>query len=176
MAKWVPFTAHIEITPNRGAGKRQEIWRDMQKIATNIYQALSGETTLHLANPGGGQHTSRSGHGHGGMGGMTAGMAAKPQIGEAPAQVMITGFYESQTPNIQPQPEKQLISTNEIWTGPGATPHLVNPVNTISNEVLACKNTIENAIMTDLPNLEFEIFRLDYSGITYGDKGYHFPL
>lgn len=176
MPKWVPFTIHIAITPNRGTGKRQEIWRDMQKIATNIYEVLTDINTIHLANPGGGQHTSRSGHDLGGLGGMTAGMAVKPQIGQAPAQVMITGFYDSQAQNIQPHPEKQLIATNETWTGPGATPHLNNPVTTIDNEIITLKNDIENAITTNLPNLDYEIFRLDYSGITYGDKGYHFPI
>jgi hypothetical protein len=149
----------------------------MQKIATLIYQGIENEATITPAIPGGGQHLSNAGFSGGGMGGMVQGMAVKPQIGEAPAQAMLTGFYDSSEPNAQPHPEKMLISGNEVWEGPGASGWNANPETNVDTEVAALKTALEAAITAVLPGgVEFQIFRIDYSGVVYGDKGYHFPV
>lgn len=179
--KWVPFTVHVCITPKFGSGdlksKRFEYWRDMQKIATIAYEALAAESTIQIATPGGGQQTSSSGRALGGIGGMTAGTAVKPQIGQTPAQMMFTGFYQSSAANIQPHPEKMLISGGETWTGPGAHAWEDNPVATIASEVATLKATIESVLAAALPipNTTYQVFRIDYSGVVFGDRGYHFP-
>lgn len=178
--KWVPFTVHIRIVPDHGSGvlksKRFEYWRDMQKLSTMAYDGLIDESTIQVATPGGGQQTSASGFRAGGTGGMTAGTAAKPQIGQSPAQLMLTGFYQSSAKNIQPHPEKTLIHAGDVVTGPGARPSEVNPVSTVGTEVAALKTTLETVLDASFPaGIEYQIFRLDYSGVTWGDRGYHFP-
>jgi len=180
MARWVPFTAHIRIVPDRGSGqlktKRFETWRDMQKIATLMFEGLEASTSLNLAEPGGGQHQSLGGQGRSGMSGLTRGTGVKPQFGEAPAQAMITGFYDANDANNQPHPEKQLIHAGETLTGPGATPWLQNPAAATDAGCAALRAELETRISANLPaGVSFEIFRIDYSGVVYGDKGYHFP-
>lgn len=178
--KWVPFTAHIRILPAYGSGeiksKRFEYWRDMQKLATMAYDGLVDESTIQIATPGGGQHTSAAGYRFGGMGGMTAGTAAKPQIGQSPAQLEITGFHQSSAQNIQPHPERTLIHAGEVVTGPGAHAAEINPVATIGTEVAALKATLESVLTASFPaGITYSIFRIEYSGIIFGDRGYHFP-
>ena len=180
MTKWVPFTAHIRIEPRYGStvfkNKRFEYWRDMQKLAVFAYEELIKETSLNIANPGGGQQTSRSGFENGGVGGMTPGTAVKPQIGQSPAQLMITGFQISTAQNIQPYPEYMVFSGGEILEGPGAHSWDSIPVKTINDEVAELKATLISALTTGFPpGTVFSVFRIDYSGIVYGDRGYTFP-
>lgn len=181
MTRWVPFTMHVRIVPDSGSGqlksKRFENWRDMQKIATLMYDSLDGLSTLTLAESGGGQHQSFSGTGGGGMSGMTRGMAVKPQIGETPSQVMITGFWDNTSNNDQIHPEHQRISGGDVYTGPAtAIPWDQNPATKVDMMVKALKEAVETAFGVDLPSgIVFNVFRVDMSGVIYGDRGYHFP-
>lgn len=180
MARWVPFTAHIRIVPDRGSGqlktKRFETWRDMQKIGTLMYDSLDNVASLNLATPGGGQHQSIGGQGGGGLSGLTQGTAVKPQFGETPAQAMITGFYDANDQNSQPHPEKQLIHAGETLTGPGASPSLENPASATDTGVSALRSVLETNLQANMPaGIIYEVFRIDYSGVIYGDRGYHFP-
>jgi hypothetical protein len=171
---------HVRIVPDAGSGqlksKRFENWRDMQKIATLMFDALEDETSIQMAEPGGGQHGSGSG-GRTGLSGLTRGGAVKPQIGETPAQVQITGFWNDGAKNDQNHPEHQRISGGEIFTGPApAIPWDQNPNSQVDGMVKALKNTVEAAFGTDLPGgIVFNVFRIDMSGVIYGDRGYHFP-
>lgn len=180
MARWVPFTAHIKIIPDRGSGqlktKRFETWRDMQKIGTLIFEGLEDSALLNIAEPGGGQHQSLGGQGRSGMSGLTRGTGVKPQFGESPAQAAITGFYDANNKNFQPHPEKQLIHAGETLTGPGATPWLQNPATQTDQGVAGLRSELETRISANLPaGVTYEIFRIDYAGVVYGDRGYHFP-
>jgi hypothetical protein len=173
--KWVPFTVHIKITP-QNPEKRFEYWRDMQKIATMAYEGLLSVASINIANPGGGQHTSNGGTQSGGMGGMTPGMAVKPQFGETPSLMSITGFYDTSNANIQPQPEQQLISGGEVYTASRNNSWTNNPTAIINSQAASLKIAIENAINARLPgSIEFEVYRLEYSGVIFGNRGYHFP-
>lgn len=175
--KWVPFTAHIKITP-ANPGKRLEYWRDMQKIAGLVYTGLETlvPSTLSIAQPGGGQQRSFGGTEYGGMSGLVHGCAVKPQFGQTPAQLQISGFYNSSAANIQPHPELEYIHAGEVLDGPGSHPWDTNPVTTINNEVKALKSAMEAAIVSALPgSVTFDIFRIEYSGVMYGNRGYHFP-
>lgn len=175
--KWVPFTAHIKITP--APGKRFEYWRDMQKIANLAYSGLEtlAPNTLSIASPGGGQYRSFSGYDSGGIGGLVYGCAVKPKIGNTPAQMQITGFYKSSAANKQPHSELERISGGDVYDGPSSHSWDSNPTATINSEVKTLKNAMENAITAALPGgITFNIYRLEYSGVIYGNRGYHFPL
>ena len=177
--RWVPFTMHVRIVPDAGSGrlksKRFENWRDMQKIATLMYDSLDALSQLNLAEPGGGQHGSAN-TGRTGLSGLTNGGAVKPQIGETPAQAMFTGFWEDGAQNEQNHPEHQRISGGDIYTGPATAAHIANPVAEVDAMVKALKDTVEAAFSIDLPSgIIFQVFRIDMSGVIYGDRGYTFP-
>ncbi len=180
--RWVPFTMHVRIVPDRGSGvlksKRFESVRDIQKIGTLMFDALTDEASLNIAEPGGGQHQSFLGSGRGGMSGLTRGFAVKPRIGETPAQAMITGFWNESTPNDQPHPEHERISGGDTYSGPAiAIPWTQNPVTAVDTMVTSLKSLVEAAFATDLPGgVIFEIFRIDINGVIYGDRGHHFPI
>lgn len=179
MSKQVPFVAHIRIIPARGSGliktKRFETWRDMQKLAVLIHDSITN-SSINLADPGGGQHIGHGGTSQSGLSGLGDGGAVVPQIGESPALVRLVGFYTSSALNIQPHPAKQLIHAGETLTGPGATPWENNPVSTVDTEVASLKSDLETDITAGLPGgIDFSVFRIDYSGVVYGDRGYHFP-
>lgn len=170
--KWVPFTLHMKIDPAK-PGKRYEMWRDMQKISTYVYEALESlvPSYLNIAYPGGGQHLS-----NGGFSGYASGTAVKPQFGETPAQIQITGFYNSSQMNIQPNPDMMILTAGEQRTGSKQHVYDSNPSNIIDNEVLALKTIIEATIGGFMPaGVNATIFRLEYSGIIYGDRGRHIP-
>lgn len=175
MAKFVPFTLHVRIVPQRGSGaiksKRFEYVRDMQKIASKMYQSIIGISGVQVAQPGGGQHMSSNAL----KSGYVAGMAVKPQIGESPAQTMLTGFIEVSGQNVQNHAEVQRISGNELYEGAVPSPAENNPLSHLDATVSSLKASVENAFATDLQGIEYSIFRIDLSGVTYGDKGYHFP-
>lgn len=175
--KFVPFTVHIRVVPNRGGGKRFEYLRDLQKLAVLAYQALTNISGVQAATPGGGQSQSMGDYSRrGALGGFAQGTAAKPRIGAAPAQLMITGFYSSSTPNAPTHADTQRISGGEIYTGPVAHSNTDGPVAGVNTEVSVLKDEIEQALLTTLPDgAVYEVFRLDYAGVVYGDKGYHFP-
>ncbi len=177
MAKQVPFTVHIRVVPDRGNGKRFEYLRDLQKLAVLAYEAIRNIAGVNPAMPGGG-HTQGLGdyNRRGGLGGFAQGAAAKPQIGAAPAQLMLTGFYESSLPNTPTHTDIQRFSGGEVYTGPAAHPSTGGPATSVNIEVADLKSDIEQALATTMPaGAVYEVFRIDYSGVVYGDKGHHFP-
>jgi hypothetical protein len=170
--KWVPFTVHIKISPVN-TGKKFEKWRDMQKIANSVYDAielLSYANIINIASPGGGQQSSTNG-----MSSLKNGTAVKPQFGETPAQLQISGFYNSANKNLQPHPELKRIHTSDVVSGQNQHSWESNPSSNVNSEVIILKSAIEASIDDALPDLNYKIFRIDYSGVIYGDRGYHFP-
>jgi len=180
MPRLVPFTLHIKIVPDHGSGilksKRLEYVRDMQKIASLMYKSVSNIAGIQLAQPGGGQHASYYGGDHNNSG-MVSGMAVKPQFGETPAQVMITGFAnDSGSANVQNYVEIQRISGNEVYTGYAPSRAEYNPTSNLDDLVSDLKDLVTNALAADLPSgIVYDIFRIEMSGVIYGDRGYHFP-
>lgn len=185
--KWIPFTIHYKIQPGKWTGnnsaeyyklrKRFQIWRDMQKIASNIYDALLNlSPSIQLATPGSGQYRSNGGTDFGGLSGLSYGCAAVPQFGEKPALAMITGFFSSELVNEQPHPELERFHAGEILKGPAKHLYDSNPVTSVDDQVAMLKTLCEAAISTYAPNTFAKTFRIDFNGIVYGDRGLHFPL
>lgn len=175
MAKQVPFTLHVRVVPAR-PGKRFEYIRDLQKISQLVYDSVSAINGVQVAIPGGGQAQSFGATSLGGFSNYVNGCAVKPQFGENPAQLMLAGFYESNGSNAQPYSDKTVISGGSEQEGPGAHAYDDTPTSTIDNEVKTLKEAFETAITAALPDgVEYSIFRIEYSGIVYGQKGFHFP-
>lgn len=172
MTKQVPFTAHIRISPSRTDRKRFEYIRDLQKIATEVYAELKTDVDLSLAFPGGGQHQSITGIG--GYSGQTNGTAVKPQIGDSPAQLMITGFLLVNSNNIPAHPDKQLIHSGNALSGYNGS-HLWDSIPASSTDSYASliKTKIESAISSTV--YTGSVYRLEVAGTLYGNRGIHFP-
>ena len=187
--KWIPFTLHIKIQPGKWTGlnspdfhklrKRMQIWRDMQKIAVNVYDALLHlePSSIQIATPGSGQHRSYGGTDYAGLSGLVGGCAAVPQFGEKPALLMITGFYNSETLNSSPHENLQRIHAGEVVEGQAKHLYDSSPRPDIDDQVLDLKESVESAIATYAPSVSYaKVFRIDFSGIIYGDRGLHFPV
>lgn len=176
MSKPVPFVAHVSIVPER-PGKRHEYTQSMSKIASLVYDALQSESSINLAIPGGGQSPAFGDiNARHGFGNYTKGVATKPQIGASPAQLMIVGFYTSVEDNDQIWASHQLISGSTIYSGYSSNSALAVPTSTFNAEVKALRTLLNNTINTAIPaTIEYEIFRIEYSGVVFGDKGFTFP-
>lgn len=177
MRTQVPFTIHMKIVPNRATGKRFEYIRAMQKIATSIYSEIANTNNqIQLAIPGGGQRTSDSGQ-YGGLATTSYGTSVKPQIGEFPSQIMITGFYNpsTNTNNIATNTQRQLLHCGSYVQGDGGnTPWENSPNAVIDNYCKYIKLVFETAA-SSIDN-QAKVYRLEVAGINYGYKGYHFPI
>lgn len=173
--KWTPFTAHISVTPIQG--KRFVYVRSLQKLAVEFYDALSLESDLNISAPGGGQYDSTTGFSNSAMSQMAYGSAIKPQFGDYPAQLMITGFYNSSSENVATNEEINILSANQSNFGSLSAPYINIPKTYINNEVKALKTILDSVIAS--PNLPLfanaKVHRLDYSGIIFGSRGFHFP-
>lgn len=176
MSHKAPFVVHMRIVPFRG--KRFETIRAMQRLAKFIYSGpdgatgLTANTNLQVATPGGGQYMSFSDQQNSMY---QDGMAIKPQIGQNPAQLSISGFYLPTTANDQPHADKQVTFTGSYFTGAGgAQPYRSNPTAAVEAQVLALKAIFDAVIAAEAPG-EATVFRIEYKGIVWGDKGYTFP-
>ena len=174
--KWTPFTAHISVTPIQG--KRFVHIRSLQKLAVEFYDALSQENDLNISAPGGGQYDSTTGFNNSAMSQMAFGSAIKPQFGDYPAQLMITGFYHSSSENLTTNDEINIFSANQGNLGSLFAPHVNVPKSYINSEVKTLKTLLDSVIAS--PNLPLyanaKVHRLDYSGIIFGNRGFHFPI
>lgn len=172
--RFIPFTAHLKVTPFNG--KRFEYIRDLQKISELVYNGIVAASDVNVAMPGGGQQRSYTGTQAGGYGGFVNGCAVKPQFGETPAQLMITGFYEVSTKNLPTYPDKEVFHTNQDLEGVGSHAYDATPLSPVDAGVKALKSALETAIDAEIAGLfEYEIYRIDYNGVIYGNRGYHFP-
>jgi hypothetical protein len=175
--RWIPFTAHIKVVPE-APGNRFEYIRSLQKWAYLLAQELSDSPYLNLADGGGGQHYNIGNGGNIGNSALVKGLAVKPQIGETPAQFMITGFYDNASAtNQEAHPSVTRISGGETYQGNVAAAAENNPNSWVDSGVSDIKAIVDSAISASLPaSLQAKLFRLEYAGVVYGDRGYHFPL
>lgn len=173
MARWMPFTAHIKIHPERPE-KRIERTRELQRLAYLAYQSLAQAPELNLALPGGGQARN-----FGTWSDLVYGTAVKPQFGEAPPQLMITGFWDAgNTDPWVPQAQVTLIHAGQFVTGP----HNNQPWLTTNNHVMDAQvkdlvTMLESTINSGMPAGvdPVSVFRLDYGNVIWGDRGRTFP-
>jgi hypothetical protein len=176
MAKQVPFVAHVRVVPARGYGKRFEYVRELQKLSVMVHDALQEVTGVTLCHPGGGQAASMGDvESRAALGDFASGTGIKPQFGETPAQLMIAGFYESDAANASPWSSQQIIAHGTTYTGYRAHSADSMPTTAVNNEVKALKEALEAAITAAIPDTTHSIFRLDYQGVTFGDRGFSFP-
>ncbi len=172
--RFIPFTAHIKVLPFNG--KRFETIRDLQKISEMVYNGIVNTASVNVATPGGGQHRNYTGTEAGGLSGYVNGCAVKPQFGQTPAQLMITGFYEVSSKNLPTYSDKEVLHTGQDLEGIGSHSYDATPQAAVDAGVKALKTALESAIDTEIGGLfTYQIFRMDYNGVLYGDRGFHFP-
>ena len=116
-----------------------------------------------------------------------ASCAAVPQIGNMPALLMLEGFYQvpasvSANPCAMPTSDTYIFCKNEAISGPlGPQPWLGpagQPTTQTDNEVVNLLNTLlpQLSSILDASGATPQVFRLSYKNITYGDRGFTFPL
>lgn len=174
MTKFVPFTVHVRVVPVRG--KRLEYVRDLQKLSTKVYEELLLDSDLKIATPGGGQSVSSGGTDGGGLSNYAAGTAIKPQIGQNPAQLQITGFITSTSANGQLHPDETTIHCGASVSGAGgAHGWQAGPNAEVDTLAKSLKTKFNNAITSAIGTGDWNVFRIDLAGVVYGDRGYSFP-
>ena len=201
MSNFAAFTAHFKIIPSFGPayapGSKFTAIRDMQRIAYWVYQALLSADNVNIATPGGGQAMNLNQVDL--YSDLASGCAVKPQIGQNPAQLMITGFYNVGGQIAQPVSNMPAIGagSNEYYdqtngdfgdangghyiTGPGGNwgwgGSSGQPTSAVNSEVVALVASINAAIAASPSNAKnsVSLFRLEYNGIIFGDRGYTFP-
>jgi hypothetical protein len=176
----VPFTAAYKLFPDRSYGKRHELMRELQRLGWLIQLGLVNVAGLQIAQPGG-----NAGRGHDITSDIENAVAVKPQMGQYPSLATITGFYTLSAPSAAPTPQFMRFSGGEKMTGavnqgsPWATAG--NPASVEStaflNEVKTLRTLLDVNVTAAIPNNTIvpKLFRLDYKGILFGDRGYHFP-
>jgi hypothetical protein len=171
--RYVPFTLYVAVYPK--GEKRFEIIRDLHKISKLVYDGLLTVTNVNIATPGGGQEQNYKGS-NGGFSGYVNGCAAVPQFGESPAQLRITGFYGVTSSNQPTFVADSIISNGVEYEGFRQHKHDSVPTSTVNSEVKALRTALNNKINAVLPGtVDHKIIKIDYNGIVFGQKGYHFP-
>lgn len=173
----IPFTVRAKIVPERGLGKRMEIQRSRERIAALIYtNLLSSFTSGNIATPGG-NATWSYGNDVSSFANTVNIVAVKPQFGNQPDMVTITGFYNptGSPDTVPPYPTVTRILANTRMTGgasgaPGWSDSY-KPTAANSAQVKALKLALETAIVDAVVT----IITIEYNGVKYGQNGYHFP-
>lgn len=175
--RWIPFTAFIKIVPSLGDGKRFEIIRNAQKLAINLYDEIPNYDSgnIQLADPSGGQQNNFSNANSLGL--LAKGAAYKPQFGQSPAQLTLSGFYKSESKNVFTMAETMRFSGNETYTGSAVHLNDALPTNTVFSEVSSLYSILNNACNAAFPtDVPYSVFRIEYNGLVFGDRGLTFPV
>lgn len=172
-----PFTVYFRAAI-QGQGRDVRL-RYAQRIAIQIYNELIVEDSINLAQPGGGQ---RSGFNLHDFANYSAGLQVKPQFGEAPAQLVITGFYITDSKVEQTYGNLSFLhagaNVNGVVTGVAAQARDSKEVTAVDSEVSALSAIFQTALDTvnaTWTDANVSLFRLNYKNILFGDSGIHFP-
>jgi hypothetical protein len=188
----VAFTVYFEAVPSRGLqtnpvrlpGKnegrgrksgRWDYYRSLGQLAIQTYEALQSAPGITLPCPPASQSQLR-GPNYSDLAGATG---VAPQFGESPNRFMVEAFTDMVDPQkYNPNTDTTVFSGNEVLSGDlGNQPWLKNPKTEVADEVALLKETLETAvasIVDDTGNAP-KVYRIYYKGITWGDRGYHFP-
>lgn len=182
MSHFAPFTVYFRVIPlTPYTGKRFETIRDLQKTSVLIYTLLTEEELsppIRVSHPGGGQQQLNHGGHH------ANGCAIKPQFGNIPAQIVVTGVVEQPGSNVSPHGTKQIISGGQVYTGKAPTPYLTPDFSAEARtELINLRTAIETKISTyfgDYTDYNYDayptLYRIRYKGVTWGSRGNTFPL
>lgn len=174
--RWVPFTAFIKIAPPLANGKRFEIIRNAQKLAIALYQEIPNYDggKIQLSSPSGGQQNDMSNAA--GLSSFANGTAYKPQFGQTPAQLTLSGFYSSESSNVYTQSDVMRFSGNERYTGQASHLSEVLPRPIVFTEVSDILGILRDSCAAAFPaTVPYSVFRLEYNGLVFGDRGLTFP-
>lgn len=166
----IPFELYIRIVPNVN-DNRQAKFHDLNKASILVYNGISSIPGVNLARPSGGNYDSRSTY----MSSAVAGAAFKPSFGNVPHQIMVGGFYEVVRNDVAIHPEMQIISGGSVYSGSSSHLYYENENSVITNEVISFRSAIDTSLSVLDTNYVYNVHKLLYNGILYGDRGLHFP-
>lgn len=174
MSSFAPFEVFIKVIPARDGDNKWTYIRELQKLATRAYAALidiSEPPAISFASPGGGQKD-----GGGVMSNYVAGMMAKPQMGDFPAQLTIAGNYEIDDGEIVQQYESTtVICHNSVYTGSQKNTSLpTTALDSVADDLRTAINSALTGVSDDTGS-DIKVYKLIICGVVYGEGGYHFP-
>jgi hypothetical protein len=147
--KHVPFTASLKIVPVKG--KRFETYRDLEKEANSIEDALLAMCGV--------------------VTDITKPVAFTPQFGNKTARLTISGHACARnTFPKAPVGERRVINAGEYKIGVGASNNSNRiPDSELDSLVVDLKNTIE-------ASTGYKVIRIEAANHIYGVGGVHFPI
>jgi hypothetical protein len=157
---------------------RWERLRYASKVSRLLWESLTPNTNLVLAQPGGSVRSDLVVHA---WSDSLDGLMYKPQYGETPAQLGIEGFYILTTNLVPTYSNSSVVLDNRFLYGPmrGRWPAAVKVQQaSIIAEVKALKAILDAAAGATLvvyPDCALKTFRIDYKGEVWGDRGFSFP-
>lgn len=180
-----PFTLYVELMPFTTVRtddtvvptRRFETVRELQRIASEMYSALSEEDAVTLAQPGGGQEKRLTDMSAPGFSSISDGFSVKPGFGEQPPLAVITGFHRptGSTKPYNPHQEKMIFHAGRAVSGPGSSLHVANPVTATYTDAAELLEQVDTAFGSMPASVEYAIYRLEYCGVIFGHGGIHLP-
>lgn len=180
-----PFTLYLEIRPfttvradsTQVPKKRFEGIRELQRIATEMYSALVNNSTITLAEPGGGQEKRIDDLSKKSFSSLSEGLAVKPGFGEGPAIATITGFHRptASSAAYNPYNEKMIFCAGATVTGPSNTLKTGAPTAQMSTDLAELIASVKSEFSALPSNVEYSIFKVEYCGVAFGHTGIHLP-
>jgi len=174
MANRIPFVAYFKVVLEQTDGKRFEIWRSRQKMASLIYADLMAnfeDTFGNLTLPGGSATWSA---GVDALSTLYDSVAYKPQFGDSPDILTVVGFFNNDAV-VPYKNTKPVIAGNEVWLGPatGAPGYAPFADPTTANDTVC--NALRTAFDDSITSVIVELIRLEVNGVAYGREARHFP-
>ena len=167
----VQFVVTFKIVPDRGSGKRLEIFRSREKIAAKIYDDLKASEVFTLVDGGGSGYNAGAGE----FSTLKKSGAYRPQFGHEPDIVIIAGIcrVDPALP-IGPYKDVTIINDNTTKSGPVtfkgyAADGSMDPTG--ENRTLAA--TLINIIQVVIT--AYPIIKIDVQGVIYGRGGFTLP-
>lgn len=168
---WVPFQAHVKLTPNLATGKRAELIRNLQKASdraelsiTNYLESITDDDVLSISTP----------------------VLFTPQFADNSARLTLIGFYKrAEQGNLIPTTDINVIhsgtdpgertQTYQVNRG-GSLSEAQDPTALIETEVVSLRDlliTIFDPLTGNpgIPNFNpKDLIHIEYSGVKFGVK------
>jgi hypothetical protein len=170
---FIPFTVHLRFAIE--GQTRLERFRFAQKIAQSFREDIAVQSELTLAEPDGGQSSLVNLYD---FSDVKYGTKFRPQFGEQPPMIVLSGFHEVTQNNESPYFNRYQIVGSRLLGGPvsGKLAETVGvPTNTDSlNDLRTLLQTAIDSVNTTW-GAHLSVFQIEYQGVLYGDRGQHFP-
>jgi len=151
---------------------RLTLYRELGKLAINVYTQLLINTSIKLPHPPSGAVLSNNSL----ISGLQGALSYTPAIGQTPAYIFVSGHFYSTRDIKNPYSSKPVFSGGVLYDIPSGNPMIRAPKHEVLLDVVDLKTAIETALAAAVPaSINYEIDKIDYLGLIFGKSGVHFP-